>query len=376
MAVLPTDYTDAATPTGATTEYPATTARGLNATHTQINTNTTDLAAKASLTGAETLTNKTLTSPRVNGLLDVNGNVLINGTAVASAVNNLRFSNAAAGLSPGIVAEGASTDLDVVFQPKGSAALTIYSPAGTPSLKASSDTTDAHLNLITQAAGKVFANGVEMTTASNSQTLTNKTLTSPTLTTPALGTPASGTLTNCTGLPASGVTGVTTGNTSQQSQAVVSATAYYITGSSLTFPTNLAVGSRFRWTVAMAKTAAGTGTFQIRIYRGTNGTTADTADVTQSIGTQTAVVDNMMLDVEIVVTTAGGTGAYYWSIIPTNKAITATGFGVATGPTGQFSGTVSSVALNTANLKFGLSFIATTGTPTITVPLVRAQAYV
>lgn len=37
------------------------------------------------------------------------------------------------------------------------------------------------------------------------QTLTNKTLTSPTLTTPALGTPASGTLTNCSGLPASGI---------------------------------------------------------------------------------------------------------------------------------------------------------------------------
>lgn len=37
------------------------------------------------------------------------------------------------------------------------------------------------------------------------ETLTNKTLTSPVLTTPTLGTPASGTLTNCTGLPLSGV---------------------------------------------------------------------------------------------------------------------------------------------------------------------------
>ena len=37
-------------------------------------------------------------------------------------------------------------------------------------------------------------------------TLTNKTLTSPTLTTPVLGTPSSGTLTNCTGLPLSGLT--------------------------------------------------------------------------------------------------------------------------------------------------------------------------
>jgi hypothetical protein len=38
-------------------------------------------------------------------------------------------------------------------------------------------------------------------------TVAGLTLTSPTLTTPALGTPASGTLTNCTGLPTSGLTG-------------------------------------------------------------------------------------------------------------------------------------------------------------------------
>lgn len=44
----------------------------------------------------------------------------------------------------------------------------------------------------------------------HAQTLTNKTLTSPTLTTPALGTPASGTLTNCTGLPLTGVVDSTT----------------------------------------------------------------------------------------------------------------------------------------------------------------------
>lgn len=42
-------------------------------------------------------------------------------------------------------------------------------------------------------------------------TLTNKTLTSPTLVTPILGTPASGTLTNCTGLPVAGISGLGTG---------------------------------------------------------------------------------------------------------------------------------------------------------------------
>lgn len=166
----------------------------------------------------------------------------------------------------------------------------------------------------------------------------------------------------------------TGGSTALQTQVVVSGTAYYITGSNVAVPSTAIVGTRFRWTVAMAKTAAGTGTFQIRIYRGTNGSTADTADVTSTMGTQTAVVDSMMLDVEVVITTTGATGAYYWSIIPTSKAASATGFGVAVGPTGQFSGTVSSVALNTASLNLGLGFVATTGTPTITVPMVRAQA--
>lgn len=52
----------------------------------------------------------------------------------------------------------------------------------------------------------------KMVTTTGTQTLTNKTLTSPTINsatmvTPALGTPASGTLTNCTGLPPSGITG-------------------------------------------------------------------------------------------------------------------------------------------------------------------------
>lgn len=344
MAVLPTDYTDATTPTGATTEYPATTSRGLNATHTQINTNTTDIATKASLTGTETLTNKTLTNPRINSIKDTNGNTLLDLGATASAVNYAYFVNSVSGDYPAIGSAGSDTNVG--------------------------------LQLFTQGTGRVSVNGANVPTVSSTDTLTNKTLTSPTLTTPALGTPASGTLTNCTGLPATSVTGLTSGNTSAQSQVVVSATAYYIAGSALAVPTNLAVGSRFRWTVAMAKTAAGTGIFELILYRGTAGSTADTADVAQTIGTQTAVVDNMTVDVELVVTTTGASGAYYWSIIPTSKAASATGFGVPVGPTGQFSGTKSTVALNTASLKFGLGFRATTGTPTVTVPLVRSQTYV
>lgn len=169
------------------------------------------------------------------------------------------------------------------------------------------------------------------------------------------------------------------GNSSLQTQAVTAGTAYYVAGSALTVPsptiTGMVVGTRFVWRVAMMKTAAGTGAFNIIVYRGTNGSTSDTADVTRSVGTQTAAVDNMIVDVEVVVTATGATGSYYWSVVPTNKAVTATGFGVATGTSAYGSGTVSSVALNTSGLKFGLGFSCATGTPTITIPYVQANAY-
>lgn len=162
-------------------------------------------------------------------------------------------------------------------------------------------------------------------------------------------------------------------NSAEFSQLVVSGTAYYITGTAINIKTTtLQVGSSFTWRLWMSKTAAGTGTFQIRIYRGTNGTTSDTADVTQTIGAvQTAIVDSMWVDVTINITTTGATGAYFWTISPMNKAASAAGFGIVTGTTGLFSGSVAAVALNTANLKFGIAFISTTGTPTVRVPSIQ-----
>jgi hypothetical protein len=172
--------------------------------------------------------------------------------------------------------------------------------------------------------------------------------------------------------------GITNANSARQSQVVVSATAYYMTSSNLNLPASLKdgmiVGTRFKWHVVMDKTAAGTGTSQIIIYRGTNGSTSDTADVTQTLGTQTAVVDNLVMDVSVVVTATGATGSYYWSICAMQKAATITGFGIPTGTTGLYSGTVSSVAMNTSALIFGLGFKMTTGTPTISIPLIWANA--
>jgi hypothetical protein len=175
--------------------------------------------------------------------------------------------------------------------------------------------------------------------------------------------------------------GIENASRAAQSQVVVSGTNYYITRSNLLLPASsktgggMVVGTRFHWRVALTKTAAGTGTFRMIIYRGTNGSTADTADVTQTLGTQTAAVDNMTVEVMVTVTTTGATGAYYWTIIPQNKAVTATGFGIATGTGAFFDGTVSSVALNTASLQFGLGFVSNTGTPTIRIPMMHGRVF-
>jgi len=164
-----------------------------------------------------------------------------------------------------------------------------------------------------------------------------------------------------------------------QSQVVVSATNYYITNSNLALPNptmaGMAVGSRYVWRVYLTKTAAGTGVFQMSIYRGTNGSTSDTQDVLQTIGTQTAAIDNMQVDVMVTVVTTGASGSYFWTMVPRHDAARIVGFGLDQAAVVSLSGTVSAVAMNTAGLTFGLGFKATTGTPTITVPFVTGNVF-
>jgi hypothetical protein len=94
------------------------------------------------LTGTETLTNKTLTSPKIGtSILDTNGNELIKVTATGSATNELTIANAANGSAPTISATGSSdSNVNINIAPKGSGETVI----GTGAAAATLTTSGAH----------------------------------------------------------------------------------------------------------------------------------------------------------------------------------------------------------------------------------------
>ena len=77
-------------------------------------------------TGTQTLTNKTLTSPKIGtSILDTNGAELFKLTATSSAVNEITYNNAATGNKPTFTASGDDTNIGISIQPKGSGTVTI-----------------------------------------------------------------------------------------------------------------------------------------------------------------------------------------------------------------------------------------------------------
>jgi hypothetical protein len=81
-------------------------------------------AGDVTLTGTQTLTNKTLTAPKIGtSILDTNGNELFLLTATASAINELTYNNAAAGNNPAFTATGGDTNIGLNLVPKGTGVL-------------------------------------------------------------------------------------------------------------------------------------------------------------------------------------------------------------------------------------------------------------
>jgi len=147
------------------------------------------------LTGTQTLTNKTLTAPVLGG-------------TTTTASGNLVVSPATQIVE--VQGDGSSVE--------GQIKLNCHANSHGQTLKSQPHSANVTNTMLLPA-------GASSTLVSlvSTDTLTNKTLTAPVLTAPVLGTPASGTLTNATGLPPAGVVGTAAilgANTFTDDQAV------------------------------------------------------------------------------------------------------------------------------------------------------------
>ena len=84
-------------------------------------------ANEVTLTGTETLTNKTLTAPKIGtSILDTNGAELFLLTATGSAVNELTYANAASGNAPTFTASG-EANVGITLAAKGTGVIQLTS---------------------------------------------------------------------------------------------------------------------------------------------------------------------------------------------------------------------------------------------------------
>ena len=110
------------------------------------------------LTGVQTLTNKTLTSPAIGtSVLDTGGNELLKLTATGSAVNELTLANAATGNNPTFTATGGDDNVGIDLTPKGLGAVKLTSIGSIEALQermtiaATGTTGTVNYDILTQA---------------------------------------------------------------------------------------------------------------------------------------------------------------------------------------------------------------------------------
>ena len=85
-----------------------------------------DTTSFITVSGTQTLTNKTLTSPKIGtSILDTNGNELTKVTATSSAVNEFTVANAATGNGPTLSSTGGDSNIDLDLLAKGTGHVTI-----------------------------------------------------------------------------------------------------------------------------------------------------------------------------------------------------------------------------------------------------------
>lgn len=161
-------------------------------------------------------------------------------------------------------------------------------------------------------------------------------------------------------------------NYSVAAQTPVAATRTYITGSSLAVPVNkLQVGSSFRWTFNLTKTAAGVAASTFDIAIGTAGTTVDTARLSFTKPAGTAVIDEGKITINAVVRTIGATGVMVGEFTMIHN-LTATGHMII--PIACVNTISAGFDMTVANLFVGVC-ITSGAADAITIQMVQAECW-
>jgi hypothetical protein len=131
------------------------------------------------------------------------------------------------------------------------------------------------------------------------------------------------------------------GTPSGSATSITVGTDTLVGGTLFQLPTNgLAVGQRYRFTLTITKTAAGTATWTAKVKFGTAGTNADGATATWTSGTNTAALDQMLLLIDCNITALGsGTSATMTCVAnSTSQQSNVTGLGSIAGTPGSTTG--------------------------------------
>ena len=146
-----------------------------------------DTTTFLTLTGTQTLTNKTITAPKIGtSILDTNGNELALLTATGSAVNEFTIANAASGAGPRLSATG-ETNVDLDLLAKGTGHVTVRGNTNSGAVQFNCESNSHGQIVIAQPHSAAVTNTLTLPAGASStlvslvstDTLTNKTLTSP-----------------------------------------------------------------------------------------------------------------------------------------------------------------------------------------------------